>query len=56
VHAKFDTPIDPLQLAQQLTEASVLKDYPHMLIPLDPKEWQGFWQSQSENLKKEVLK
>lgn len=52
----FDTPIEPLQLAQALTEASVLKDFPRMLIPLNPEEWQNFWLDQSKLLKNEVLK
>jgi len=55
-HAKFDTPLDPLQLAQQLAEAPILKDFPHMIIPLNPKRWQEFWQNESETLKNEVLK
>lgn len=54
--AKFDTPIEPLQLAQSLTEASSLKDFPHMLISLKPEEWQNFWLDQSKLLKNEVLK
>ena len=53
---KFDTPIEPLQLAQALTEVSVLKDFPRLLISLNPKEWQNFWLDQAGLLKSEVLK
>ncbi len=53
---KFDTPIDPLQLAQSLNEAPTLKDFPRMIIPTKHKKWQKFWQKQSEKLKSEVLK
>jgi len=53
--AKFDTPVDPLQLAQQLLEATNVKDYPRMVAPLKPQEWISFWEKEANNLKSEVL-
>jgi len=53
---KFETVIDPLQLAQEIKEAETLKDYPRMIIPLSEKEWQEFWKKELEKLKSEVIK
>lgn len=53
--AKFDTPIDPLQLAQQLLEAKNVKDYPRMIAPLEPIEWISFWEREANKLKEEIL-
>jgi len=52
---KFDTHIDPLQLAQQLLEVSTVKDYPRMIIPVRPEEWINFWKKEVSQLKKEIL-
>lgn len=52
---KFDTHIDPLQLAQQLLKAKTVKDYPRMLVSLKNDEWIDFFISQAANLKKDVL-
>jgi predicted nucleotidyltransferase component of viral defense system len=52
---KFDTPIDPLQLAQQLMEVKNLKDFPKMITPLKEEVWQDFWIKQAMLLKSEVL-
>lgn len=53
--AKFDTHIDPLQLAKQLLEADNLEDFPRMITPLDPQVWQSFWKQEADKLKSEVL-
>jgi predicted nucleotidyltransferase component of viral defense system len=53
---KFDSPIDPLQLAQQLLEAATIADLPHMLHPLPGKTWRSFWLEQAKALKSDVLK
>lgn len=53
--AKFDSPLDPLQLAQQLHEAQTVEDFPRMVISLPPEEWRTFWQDQSNLLKQDVL-
>ena len=39
--AKFDTHMDPLQMAKQLLEADRLEDFPRMIVPLKPKIWQN---------------
>lgn len=52
---KFDTNIDPLQMAQQLLEVDHLEDFPRMIVRLDPKEWQEFWKKEADGLKSEVL-
>jgi len=52
---KFDTHIDPLQMAQQLLEADHLEDFPRMIVPLKPKEWRDFWKQEADKLKSEAL-
>lgn len=52
---KFDSPLDPLQLAQQLLAVETLEDLPRMLISLEQKEWQTFWRNEAGKLKDEVL-
>lgn len=54
--AKFDTHIDPLQLAQQCLEAETIADLPHMLIPLTDEAWRSFWIEQARSLKSDALK
>jgi predicted nucleotidyltransferase component of viral defense system len=53
--AKFDTHIDPLQLGAQFLRAEELRDYPRMLVPLAPPEWQAFFVREAKRLKPEVL-
>ncbi|MFA6569810.1 MAG: nucleotidyl transferase AbiEii/AbiGii toxin family protein [Bacteroidota bacterium] len=52
---KFDTHIDPLQMAQQLLEVDHLEDFPRMIAKLDSKEWHEFWKKEAGKLKDEVL-
>ncbi len=52
---KFETHIDPLQMAQQLLEADHLEDFPRMIVPLAPKEWRDFWKQEADKLKSEAL-
>lgn len=52
---KFDWHIDPLQLGAQFMQATIIKDYPRMLVKIDDKEWQGFFIDEAEKLKKEIL-
>lgn len=54
-HAKFDSPIDPIQMGQQLLKVTELLDLPTMLIDLPEKEWQDFWVQEAQNLKEEAL-
>lgn len=53
--AKFDTHIDPLQMAKQLLEVDRLEDYPKMIVQLEPETWQNFWKQEADKLKTEVL-
>lgn len=53
---KFDTVIDPIQMGQQLLQATELKDYPRMVIKVASKAWQNFWLSEATKLKKKVIK
>lgn len=54
--SKFETYIDPLQLAQQISEINNLKDYPRMIISLKTDKWKSFWLNELNKLKKEVIK
>ncbi len=47
---KFDTFIDPIQLAGQFTKSETLKDYPTMLKPIAEKEWQSFFIQEAKRL------
>ncbi len=53
--AKFDTPVDPIQMAQQLLESANLEDFPRMLIPLQPTVWREFWKHEALNLRNEAV-
>ncbi|MDO8498735.1 MAG: nucleotidyl transferase AbiEii/AbiGii toxin family protein [bacterium] len=53
---KFDTPIDPLQLAQQLLQVDELKDYPRMLIDQPYSDLEKFWLSEVTKLKSKAIK
>jgi predicted nucleotidyltransferase component of viral defense system len=53
--AKFDTHMDPLQMAKQLFEVDQPEDFPRMIIPLEPKVWQTFWKQEADKLKLEAL-
>ena len=53
--SKFETHMDPLQMAKQLLEADIVVDYPRMLLPLEPKIWQDFWKQETAKLKNHAL-
>lgn len=52
---KFDSPIDPIQMGQQLLKVTEVLDYPSLFIELPEKEWQNFWIQQAQSLKEEAL-
>lgn len=52
---KFDTHIEPLQMAQQLLEVDHLEDFPRMIVKLDNQVWQEFWKQEATKIKSEVL-
>ncbi len=53
--AKFDSPIDPIQMGQQLLKVTEVLDHPTMIIDLQEKEWQNFWLHEAQNLKEEAI-
>lgn len=53
--AKFDSPIDPIQMGQQLLKITGLLDLPPMLIDLPENKWRDFWLKEAQNLKDEAL-
>lgn len=52
---KFDTHIDPIQLGAQFARADELKDYPRMIITLEPQIWQEFFREEALRLRPSVL-
>lgn len=52
---KFDTHIDPLQLGAQFVRAEEIKDYPRMLMPIEPAVWQDFFRIETGRLRSSVL-
>jgi predicted nucleotidyltransferase component of viral defense system len=52
---KFDTHMDPLQMAKQLLDVDQLEDFPRMIVSLKVNVWQDFWKLEAEKLKTEVL-
>lgn len=55
-HAKFDSPIDPIQMGQQLLKVTEIQDYPKVIIDLPEKDWQDFWLQEAINLKEEAIR
>lgn len=53
--AKFDWPIDPLQLGSRLYLAREVTDFPRMIQQIDHKEWQKFFIHEASKLKKDIL-
>lgn len=52
---KFDWHIDLLQLGAQFLQATVVKDYPRMIVKIDDRKWHDFFVDEAKKLKKEVL-
>jgi len=52
---KFDTHVDPLQLGAQFLRADELKDYPRMIVPIEPDAWQAFFKEEAARLRPSVL-
>ncbi|PIV62644.1 hypothetical protein COS12_01560 [Candidatus Roizmanbacteria bacterium CG01_land_8_20_14_3_00_33_9] len=53
---KFDKYVDPLQITEQLLQATKVKDYPRMIVPLENKKWQNFWLNEARKLKDQIFK
>jgi len=54
--AKFDWPIDPVQLGQILTQVVVFKEPPKMFKPFDRKEMEDFFLKLVKSLQGEIFK
>lgn len=52
---KFDHHIDLVQFGSQLLKSMELKDYPRMILKLEPEMWQGFFLEEAKKLSSEVL-
>ncbi len=52
---KFDSHIDPLQLAAQFVKAETLKDYPRMIVPLPETVWISFFLAEAKTLSQSQL-
>jgi len=53
---KFDYHIDLLQFGSQLLKVEEVKDYPRMMIPLNPKIWQNFFINEAGKMEKQILR
>lgn len=53
---KFDSHIDPLQLAAQFVKAETLRDYPRMLTPLPEATWIAFFLAEAKVLSQSQLR
>lgn len=52
---KFDWHIDYLQLGGQFVQALTVKDYPRMILKLNPKEWQEFFIEEAKKFSGKVI-
>ncbi|MCL5666168.1 MAG: nucleotidyl transferase AbiEii/AbiGii toxin family protein [Patescibacteria group bacterium] len=52
---KFDTHIDLLKLGSQFNKATQAADLPRLVSPLPEKDWHGFFLSEADKLKPEIL-
>lgn len=53
--AKFDWHIDSIQFGSRLMQAVEMSDFPRMLKPIEPSEWQGFFVEEARKLKGEIF-
>lgn len=53
--AKFDWPIDPIQLGQILTQVVVFKEPPKMFKAFDRKQMEQFFLKEAKKLKQEIF-
>lgn len=53
--AKFDWPIDPLQLGTQLINAREARDYPRLITKIGVEDWRNFFERWAIQLKKEIM-
>jgi len=52
---KFDWSIDYIQLGAQFLESKELKDFPHILKPIDESKWRDFFIEEAKKLKSKIL-
>lgn len=53
--AKFDWPIDPVQLGQALIKIVTVKEMPQMFVPFERKKMEEFFLQLAKSLKKEIF-
>ena len=53
--AKFDWHINAIELGARLREARHMTDFPRMIKPIDPKEWQDFFVHEASKLKDDIF-
>jgi len=53
--SKFEWHIDPINLGVSFLKAGELKDYPKLLIKLEPKEWIEFFNDKALSLKNDII-
>ena len=52
---KFDWHVDALQMGAQFLRVKEVKDFPRLIIPLEPEEWQDFFMKEARALGKQVV-
>ena len=52
---KFDTHLDLVQLGSRLLQVHVVKDYPRMVIQIEPEEWQEYFLKEAKKFEKGIL-
>lgn len=53
--AKFDWDITAVELGARLMQAVEMSDFPRMLKPIEPSQWQGFFVEEARKLKEEIF-
>lgn len=54
--SKFDWYIDPLQLGAQFVKVKEAKDYPRMVLEINPDEVEKFFLEEAQKFKREIIK
>ena len=53
--AKFDWHIDPIQLGLKMSQVVTKKDYPKMIVSLDPRKMEDFFLNLAKSLEKNIF-
>ncbi|MCL5784502.1 MAG: nucleotidyl transferase AbiEii/AbiGii toxin family protein [Patescibacteria group bacterium] len=52
---KFDWHIDPIKLGAQFLLSKELKDYPKLLVPIEERDWQNFFEEEAKKLGRQII-